>query len=59
MNKKNEENELEKFSREQIITSKKYNKYKDLLKVILKENTMYSIKQVEDKIQDFMKRKVN
>lgn len=59
MNKKNEENELEKFSKEQIITSKKYNKHKDLLKVILKENTMYSIKQVEDKIQDFMKRKVN
>ncbi len=57
MNKKKEDSILVKFTKEQIINSKKYNKYKDLLNAVLKE-TSYSTDEVEQKIKEFMKRKV-
>lgn len=63
MNKKKEENKVEKaidkYTKEQIINSKKYNKYRDVLKSILEENKSYSIEDIEQKIKEFLKRKVN
>ncbi|MFL8713120.1 hypothetical protein Q3304_20295 [Clostridioides sp. GD02377] len=44
-----------KFTKEQIVNSKKYVNRKDLLNAILKENELYSFSEVEDKINNFMK----
>ncbi|MDB3660489.1 hypothetical protein C4260_15560 [Clostridioides difficile] len=44
-----------KFTKEQIVNSKKYVNRKDLLNVILKENDLYSFSEVEDRINKFMK----
>lgn len=58
MSKKKQEQAVQKFSKEQIINSKKYSKYRDILTAILKTNTSYSTDEVEQKIKDFIKRKV-
>ena len=58
MNKKKEEKDMQKFDKKQIINSKKYSRNRDILEAILKENTSYSTEEVEQKIKDFMKRKV-
>ncbi|HBF6506487.1 TPA: hypothetical protein KOT38_003931 [Clostridioides difficile] len=44
-----------KFTKEQIVNSKKYVNRKDLLNAILKENELYSFSEVEDMINKFMK----
>ncbi|CZR82864.1 hypothetical protein CDFC105_53679 [Clostridioides difficile] len=44
-----------KFTKEQIVNSKKYVNRKDLLNAILKENELYSFSEVEDRINKFMK----
>ncbi|HBG1896351.1 hypothetical protein RZ893_017965 [Clostridioides difficile] len=44
-----------KFTKEQIVNSKKYVNRKDLLNAILKENELYSFSEVEDRINNFMK----
>ncbi|WP_413927117.1 hypothetical protein [Clostridioides sp. ES-S-0145-01] len=44
-----------KFTKEQIVNSKKYVNRKDLLNAILKENELYSFLEVEDRINSFMK----
>ncbi|MDI7817584.1 hypothetical protein QMM58_14510 [Clostridioides difficile] len=44
-----------KFTKEQIVNSKKYISRKDLLNAILKENELYSFLEVEDRINSFMK----
>lgn len=44
-----------KFSKEQIVNSKKYANRKDLLNAILKEDELYSFLEVEDRINNFMK----
>ncbi|EGT4599345.1 hypothetical protein DFW26_07765 [Clostridioides difficile] len=44
-----------KFSKEQIVNSKKYINRKDLLNAILKENELYSFSEVDDRINNFMK----
>ncbi|VIF48688.1 hypothetical protein [Clostridioides difficile] len=44
-----------KFTKEQIVNSKKYINRKDLLNAILKENELYSFSEVEDRINKFMK----
>lgn len=58
MNKKKEEKTLVNFTKEQIVNSKKYDKSKDLLRAILKENENYTTDEVDKKIEKFMKRKV-
>ncbi|MCI9000900.1 MAG: hypothetical protein HFJ26_08505 [Clostridia bacterium] len=58
MNKKKEEKTLVNFTKEQIVNSKKYDKSKDLLQAILKENENYTTDEVDKKIENFMKRKV-
>ncbi|HBF5742005.1 TPA: hypothetical protein MIY32_003074 [Clostridioides difficile] len=44
-----------KFTKEQIVNSKKYVNRKDLLNAILEENELYSFSEVEDMINNFMK----
>ncbi|HFG9608875.1 TPA: hypothetical protein ACKFQ3_003545 [Clostridioides difficile] len=44
-----------KFTKEQIVNSKKYVNRKDLLNAILKEDELYSFSEVEDRINKFMK----
>nr|UWI48539.1 hypothetical protein NZ312_10480 [Clostridioides difficile] len=44
-----------KFTKEQIVNSKKYVNRKDLLNAILKEDELYSFSEVEDRINNFMK----
>ncbi|WLD27660.1 hypothetical protein CDIFMA2_15420 [Clostridioides difficile] len=44
-----------KFTKEQIVNSKKYITRKDLLNAILKENELYSFSEVEEIINKFMK----
>ncbi len=46
------------FNKKQIMQSDKYNKYKDILSVVLKENESYSTQEVEKKIKEFLERKV-
>ncbi|MDN9330660.1 hypothetical protein KLK89_02290 [Clostridioides difficile] len=44
-----------KFTKEQIVNSKKYVNRKDLLNAILRENELYSFSEVEEIIDKFMK----
>ncbi|HBF0844953.1 TPA: hypothetical protein KNP24_003768 [Clostridioides difficile] len=44
-----------KFTKEQIVNSKKYVNRKDLLNAILKEDKLYSFSEVENMINNFMK----
>ncbi|HFG9240153.1 TPA: hypothetical protein ACGI57_000739 [Clostridioides difficile] len=44
-----------KFTKEQIVNSKKYVNRKDLLNAILRENELYSFSEVEKIINNFMK----
>ncbi|HBG7381129.1 TPA: hypothetical protein KRD64_003769 [Clostridioides difficile] len=44
-----------KFTKEQIVNSKKYVNRKDLLNAILEENELYSFSEVEEIINNFMK----
>lgn len=59
MAKNNEETAVSKYSKEQIIESKKFKSRVDVLKVILDENKTYTIAEVENEINKFMKGKVN
>ena len=47
-----------KFTKEQLVNSQKFRQYKDLLQAILKENKLYTLKQIDDEIKKFMKGKV-
>ncbi|MDW0089359.1 hypothetical protein RHK27_03215 [Clostridioides difficile] len=44
-----------KFTKEQIVNSKRYVNRKDLLNAILKEDELYSFSEVEEIINNFMK----
>ncbi|WP_024832386.1 hypothetical protein [Ruminiclostridium josui] len=47
------------FSKEQIISCKRYAGRKDLLNVLLESNKMYSFDEVDNSINNFLKGKVN
>ena len=47
------------FSREQILGAKQFCDRKDLAAALLDENGTYTMKQVEEKINHYMKGKVN
>lgn len=49
---------VNKFTKEQLLKSKKYTNRKDLLNVLLDDKTTYTTKEVEQKIEEFMKKKV-
>lgn len=46
------------FSKEQILSSANYRDRRDLLNVLLKDDKEYSLKEVDQQIDSFMKRKV-
>jgi len=58
MKNKREEAIIQKFTKEQILNSDKYVKHKDILTAILKENKTYTKEEVENKINEFLKRRV-
>lgn len=47
------------FTKTQIIQSKKFKHVRDSLNVLLDSNTKYTIKEVSQMLEDFMKGKVN
>ncbi|SJP64407.1 Uncharacterised protein [Clostridioides difficile] len=55
LNKTLSKEENYKFTKEQIVNSKRYVNRKDLLNAILKEDELYSFSEVEDMINNFMK----
>lgn len=60
---KNEENEQVKeketqYSKRQLVFSKKYASNRDLLQVLLEDDKSYTLKEVENKINEFKKRRV-
>lgn len=62
MNKESKENKevaVSTYSKEQIIESKKFKSRVDVLRVILDENKTYTIADVENELNKFMKGKVN
>lgn len=46
------------FSKEQLINSIKYADKKDILTVILKDDTLYSFEDVDKEVTNFLERKV-
>lgn len=46
------------YTKNTIITSKKYSNRKPLLRVLLEEGKMYTIKEVDKLIDDYMKKEV-
>lgn len=58
MNKKVKEEVKTQYSKEQIINSKQYTSYKDVLQVVLKDTERYTNEEVKKNIENFMKRKV-
>lgn len=57
------ENEIKKedvkFTKEQILKSKKFKNRVDLIRVILQDNESYTLEEVQKEIDKFMKRRVN
>jgi len=43
------------YTKEQILSSKKYSHRKDVLNVVLKDNQQYTLKEVDELIDNFMK----
>lgn len=52
------EGEETSFTKEQILSSKKYRNRKDLINVLLKDGESYCFTEVDDSIDKFMKGKV-
>lgn len=57
MPKKNEVKEAT-FTKQQIIKSNKFKNRIDLINTILKDDELYTIHDIEEKINKFLKRKV-
>lgn len=49
---------VKRFSKEQILESKKFRTRRDLLNVVLEEGKKYTLEEVEIKIEEFMKKVV-
>lgn len=54
-----QQNEDAKFSKEALIKSMLFEERKDAVDVVIKENEYFTIEEVELKINEFMKGKVN
>ncbi|EHL19783.1 hypothetical protein HMPREF9628_01299 [Peptoanaerobacter stomatis] len=48
----------DKFTKEQLIKSKKYEDKRDILNVILEDKELYSISKVDEMIEVFLKEEV-
>jgi len=51
--------EVVSFSKEQIVSAKKYIHRKDVVNVVLKNGQLYTLGEVDELIEKFMKGKVN
>lgn len=58
MTKKQEKVKEPTFTKEQVINSKTYIRYKDLLNSVLDKNKEYTIQEIDDIINKFLKGKV-
>ncbi len=70
MNKENKEKENDvvsekkettkdlKYSKSELISNEKYLKYKDILSVLLKNESLYSFKETDELLNKFMKGRV-
>lgn len=47
-----------KFSKEQLSTSKRFQERRDILEALLDDGKLYTVKAVEEKIENYMKGKV-
>ena len=56
--KKEIKQESTKFSKEQILASKKYSNRRDVLVAILTDDKSYTLEQVDSLLEKFMKGKV-
>lgn len=54
INKKSPLSAITKFSKEQILKSKKYDNRCDILTVVLEENKSYTHSEIEEKIKIFL-----
>ena len=57
-NKKTETVKTTTFSKEQLVSSKKYRHHRDLVNVLLADDRLYSFEEVDILINKFMKGKV-
>lgn len=63
-NNKNQEteqvvkNEEIKYSKKQLVSSKKYAFDQDLLQVLLNDDSLYTLEEVESKLNEYKKRSV-
>lgn len=57
--KKNSTTKEKRYKKSQLIYSKKYRDKKDLLNALLDENKMYSFKEIDTIIDNFLKKEVN
>lgn len=56
---KSKEVALFKFSKQQLVSSKKYSINRDVLNALLKDGQVYTFKEVDQLLNDFLKGKVN
>lgn len=49
----------DRFTKQQIVNSKKFKDNVDLLNALLKDNKLYTLEEVNKTIEDFRKGKVN
>ena len=49
---------VRRFSKQQLLSSKKFSDRKDLLNAVLSENEKYTVEAAEEKIKQFLKGKV-
>lgn len=47
-----------RYSKQQLVLSKKYSSNRDLLQAILEDEKKYTLKEVENKVEEFKKRRV-
>lgn len=56
--KKTEKAEVVKYTKDQILSAKKYKHNKDVVNVVLKDDQLYTLEEVDKLIEKFMKGKV-
>lgn len=56
--KKTEKAEVVKYTKDQILSAKKYKHSRDVVNVVLNNDQVYSLEEVDDLVEKFMKGKV-
>ena len=57
-NENTENNIIKKFSKMQIVNSKRFKENRDLLSAILEDDRVYTLEEIEVRIKEFKKGKV-